>query len=193
MCELTNVHYCPTRHSGGGPTAESGDRMLVETLTALALSGGTAVVQAAGTDAWQGLRRRVRDLFARGDAARADAELERLDHTAEILSSANGSSTERLRQEGVWQGRFEALLESLDGPNQERAAEQLREMLAFVVASTGDVAIGTGKAAARQGGSAVTGVKRTGGSQTGPATAVNTGDAEAEGPGSGAVSGIVNE
>ncbi|MFE2280134.1 hypothetical protein ACFXAE_23470 [Streptomyces sp. NPDC059454] len=167
--------------------------MLVETLTALALAGGTAVVQAAGTDAWNGLRRRVGDLFARGDAARADAELERLDHTAEVLNTANDVGVERLRQEGVWQGRFEALLESLEPPGQERAAEQLQEMLSFVAASTGDVAIGTGKAVAREGGSAVTGVKRTGGGQTGPATAVNTGDAEAEGPGSGAVSGIVND
>ncbi|MGW1958548.1 hypothetical protein ACWCPI_38380 [Streptomyces sp. NPDC001920] len=167
--------------------------MLVETLTAVALSGGTAVVQAAGTDAWNGLRRRVGDLFARGDATRADAELEHLDRTAQALSSAKDIGTERLRQEGVWQGRFEALLESFDAPGQERAAEQLREMLSFVAASTGDVAIGTGKAAARGGGSAVTGVKRTGGSQTGSATAVNTGEAEAEGTGSGAVSGIVNE
>ncbi|MBW5481065.1 hypothetical protein [Streptomyces bambusae] len=167
--------------------------MLVETLTALALAGGTAVVQAAGTDAWNGLRGRVRDLFARGDAARADAELERLDHTAEVLNSANNIEAERLRQEGVWQGRFEALLESLEPPRQERAAEQLQEMLSFVAASKGDMAIGTGKAVAREGGSAVTGVKRTGGGQTGPATVVNTGDAEAEGPGSGAVSGIVNE
>ncbi|MFA7767922.1 hypothetical protein ACGFNX_41840 [Streptomyces sp. NPDC048723] len=167
--------------------------MLVESLTALALAGGTAVVQAAGTDAWNGLRSRVGDLFARGDAAQADAELERLDHTAEVLNSANDLSSELLRQEGVWQGRFEALLESFDAAGQERAAEQLREMLSFLAASTGDVAIGTGKAAARQGGSAVTGVKRRGGSQTGPATAVNTGDAEAEGAGSSAVSGIVNE
>jgi hypothetical protein len=167
--------------------------MLVESLTALALAGGTAVVQAAGTDAWNGLRSRVGDLFARGDAARADAELERLDHTAEVLSSANDFGSELLRQEGVWQGRFEALLESFDAAGQERAAEQLQEMLSFVAASTGDVVIGTGKAAARQGGSAVTGVKRGGGSQTGPARAVNTGDAEAEGTGSSAVSGIVNE
>ncbi|MEV6400831.1 hypothetical protein AB0M39_39670 [Streptomyces sp. NPDC051907] len=167
--------------------------MLVEALSALALAGGTAVVQAAGTDAWNGLRRRVGDLFGRDDAARADAEHERLDHTAEVLSHAHDVGTERLRQEGVWQGRFEALLESLDAPGQERAAEQLREMLSFVADSTGDTAISTGKAVARDGGSAVTGVKRTGSGPTGPATAVNTGDAEAEGPGSGAVSGIVNE
>jgi hypothetical protein len=166
--------------------------MLVESLTALALAGGTAVVQAAGTDAWNGLRRRVGDLFAHDDA-QADAELERLDHTAEVLNSAKDIRSERLRQEGVWQGRFEALLENLDAPGREQAAEQLREMQSFVAASTGDVAIGTGKAAAREGGSALTGVKRTGGRQTGPATAVNTGDAHAEGTGSSAVSGIINE
>ncbi|GAA2427679.1 hypothetical protein [Streptomyces coeruleofuscus] len=167
--------------------------MLVESLTALALAGGTAVVQAAGTDAWNGLRRRVGDLFAHDDAAQADAELERLDHTSEVLNSAKDIRSERLRQEGVWQGRFEALLENLDALGREQAAEQLREMQSFVAASTGDVAIGTGKAAAREGGSALTGVKRTGGRKAGPATAVNTGDAHAEGTGSSAVSGIVNE
>ncbi|MFF4291435.1 hypothetical protein ACFY0R_40040 [Streptomyces sp. NPDC001633] len=167
--------------------------MLVEALAALAMAGGTAVVQAAGTDAWKGLRRRVGDLFARGDAARAAAELERLDHTAQVLGSSSDIATERLRQEGLWQGRFETLLESLDAPGQARAAQQLRELLSFVADSTGDVAIGTGKAAARQGGSAVTGVKRTQGSQSGPATAVNTGDAEAAGTGSSAISGVVNE
>ncbi|MEU6201337.1 hypothetical protein [Streptomyces sp. NPDC047061] len=43
----------------------------------------------------------------------------------------------------------EALLESLDASGQEWATEQLREILSFVAASTGDVAITTGKAAAR--------------------------------------------
>ncbi|MFF3334136.1 hypothetical protein ACFYWX_32075 [Streptomyces sp. NPDC002888] len=167
--------------------------MLVEALTALALAGGTAVVQAAGTDAWKGLRRRIGDLFARGDAARAAAELERLDHTAQVLSSTSDIATERLRQEGLWQGRFETLLEGLDPPGQERAAQQLRELLSFVAASTGDVAVGTGNASAREGGSAVSGVKRTGGSHSGPATAVSTGDAESSGTGSSAVSGVVNE
>ncbi|MGW2786652.1 hypothetical protein ACWC3X_36480 [Streptomyces populi] len=167
--------------------------MLVETLTGLALAGGSAVVKAAGTDAWNGLRRRIGDLFARGDAARAAAELERLDHTAQALSSASDIATERLRQEGLWQGRLEALLESLEAPEQEQAAQQLQELLSFVAASTGDAAIGTGNATAREGGSAVTGVRRTGTSRSGPATAVNTGDAEAAGTGSSAVSGVVNE
>ncbi|WP_149831272.1 hypothetical protein [Streptomyces tailanensis] len=169
--------------------------MLVEALTVLAAAGGGAVVQAAGTDAWNGLRRRVADLFGRGDAARQRAELERLDHTARALAPGASAdiTTERLRQEGLWQGRFEALLESLDADGRERAAGELRELLVFVADSAGDAAVATGKAVARDGASAVTGVKRADGGLSGPAKAVGTGDAEADGPGSSAVSGIVSE
>jgi head-tail adaptor len=169
--------------------------MLVETLTALAAAGGGAVVQAAGTDAWNGLRHRVAEIFGRSDAERAQAELERLDHTARVLAPGTSAdvATQRLRQEGVWAARFETLLENLDDPGRERVAEELRELLAFVAASAGDTAVATGKAVARDGGRAVTGVKNAGGGRSGPARAVNTGDAEATGTGSSAVSGIVND
>ncbi|WP_269855264.1 hypothetical protein [Streptomyces sp. RPT161] len=169
--------------------------MLVEALEALALAGGGAVVKAAGTDAWNGLRRRVAEIFGRGDAAREQAELERLDHTARILvpGASADITAERLRQEGVWQGRFETLLESLDSAEREHAAQQLRELQSFVAASAGDTAIATGKAVARNGSRALTGIQRTGGDHPGPARAVNTGDAEATGAGSSAISGIVNE
>jgi hypothetical protein len=171
--------------------------MLVEALTGLAAAGGGAVVQAAGTDAWNGLRHRVGEIFGRGDAARAQAELERLDRTARVLAPGStvgpaGMAAERQRQEGVWAGRFEALLEGLDGPGRERAAGELRELLAFAAVSAGDTAVATGRAVAREGGSAVTGIKNAGGGGRGPARAVHTGDAEATGPGSSAVSGIVN-
>ncbi|MEU2441553.1 hypothetical protein ABZ595_36020 [Streptomyces rubradiris] len=168
--------------------------MLAEALTGLAAAGGGAVVQAAGTDVWNGLRRRVGLIFGRGDAARAQAELERLDHTARILvaDGAGDAAAERLRQEGVWAGRFEALLEGLDDAGRDRVAGELRELLAFVAASTGDTAVATGRAVAHGGGSAVTGIKKTGGA-LGSARTVHTGDAEATGAGSSAVSGIVNE
>ncbi|MFF4442396.1 hypothetical protein [Streptomyces sp. NPDC001621] len=169
--------------------------MLVEALTALAAAGGGAVVQAAGTDAWNGLRHRVGEIFGRGDAARAQAELERLDHTARALAPGASAdlAAQRLRQEGVWAGRFETLLEGLDDAGRQRVAEELRELLAFVAASAGDMAVGTGQAVARDGGSAVTGIKTAGGGRPGPARAVHTGDAEATGADSSAVSGIVNE
>ncbi|MGW9370397.1 hypothetical protein ACWGVR_10320 [Streptomyces xanthophaeus] len=168
--------------------------MLVEALAALAAAGGSAVAQAAGTEAWNGLRRRVGAIFDRGDAARAQVELERLDHTARVLApDAPGDiAAERLRQEGLWAGRFEVLLEGLDDSERERVAEELRELLVSFAASPGDMAVATGQAVARGGGSAISGIKNIGGGR-GPARAVHTGDAEATGAGSRAVSGIVSE
>jgi hypothetical protein len=66
--------------------------MLEQALTALAAAGGTAVVQAAGTDAWTGLRQAVARWFGRGDRQRERVELERLDRTAGELRHPAGSS-----------------------------------------------------------------------------------------------------
>ncbi|MEU2503478.1 hypothetical protein ABZ621_02080 [Streptomyces sp. NPDC007863] len=96
--------------------------MLAEAMTALAAAGGTAVVQAAGTDAWTGMRRQVARWFGRGNPEREHAELERLDSTAGELEAAPPAEVERvrIRQEAAWQGRIQALLESLE--DTERAA-----------------------------------------------------------------------
>ncbi|MEU5201163.1 hypothetical protein AB0G86_45205 [Streptomyces scabiei] len=169
--------------------------MLAEALAALAAAGGGAVVQAAGTDAWTGLRRRVGEIFGRG-TARAAAELDHLEQTARVVLAPDAPAdvaAQRLRQEGVWAARFETLLEELDEAGRERAAAELRELLSFVAASVGDTAVATGRAVARDGGSATSGIKNTGGGRPGPARAAHTGDAEATGAGSSAVSGIVNE
>ncbi|MFD5910541.1 hypothetical protein ACFWHL_17685 [Streptomyces massasporeus] len=101
-------------------------------LIALAASGGTALVQAAGTDAWTGLREAVAGWFGRGDAQRERAELERLDQTADSLQAAGPSEVERVRkrQEVVWQTRIEALLENLDTAQREQAARDFRAVLA---------------------------------------------------------------
>ncbi|MGW0949891.1 hypothetical protein ACWD4O_46235 [Streptomyces sp. NPDC002623] len=169
--------------------------MLAEALAALAAAGGGAVVQAAGTDAWNGLRHRVGEIFGRAGTARAAAELDRLDQTARVLApdAAADVAAQRLRQEGVWAARFEILLEELDEAGRERAAAELRDLLVFVAASASATAVETGRAVARDGGSATSGVKNTGGGRLGPAQAVHTGDAEATGAGSSAVSGIVND
>ncbi|WP_405554025.1 hypothetical protein [Streptomyces sp. NBC_01171] len=168
--------------------------MLFEAMTALAAAGGSAVVQAAGTDAWNGFRGRVAALFGRGDARREAAELERLDHTAQVLTAGGEEApAQRARQEGAWQARFEGLLENLDEAERDQVVGELRSLLAFVAETTGDAVVGTGKATAREGGSAVTGIKRTGEATGGPARAANTGDAEATGAGSSAVSGIVHD
>ncbi|WP_369168386.1 hypothetical protein AB5J49_11080 [Streptomyces sp. R28] len=106
--------------------------MLEQALTLLAAAGGTAVVQAAGTDMWTGLRQAVARWFGRGDGQRERAELERLDRTAGELQSAEADQAERLRirEEAAWQARIEALLESLDQAEQTRAVEELRVLLA---------------------------------------------------------------
>ncbi|WAZ25779.1 hypothetical protein STRCI_007297 [Streptomyces cinnabarinus] len=105
--------------------------MLAETLVALAAAGGAAVVQAAGTDAWEGLRSRLARWFGRGNAESESRELERLDRSADDLATLDdGEATQvRVRQEAAWQARIEALLESLGDGERERAAQELRALL----------------------------------------------------------------
>lgn len=118
----------------------------------------------------------------------------RLDRTAQALTPLppGDADAERARQEGLWAGRFEALLDRLEGIEQSRAAAELRVLLEFPTDSVGDTAIDTGNATARDAGSAITGIRNTGGSRPGPSKVARTGDAEAAGPGSSAVTGIVN-
>ncbi|MER5471994.1 hypothetical protein [Streptomyces sp. NPDC002685] len=106
--------------------------MLAEAMTVLAAAGGSAVVQAAGTDAWEGLRSRLAQWFGRGDAARERGELERLERSAAELEAADTGTADRVRtrQEAVWTTRIEALLEDLDDDEQRtQAADQLRQLL----------------------------------------------------------------
>ncbi|KJY33543.1 hypothetical protein VR46_33515 [Streptomyces sp. NRRL S-444] len=106
--------------------------MLEQALTALAAAGGLAVVQAAGTDVWTGLRQAVARWFGRGEQQREQAELERLDRTAGELADADEAEAERarIRQAAAWQARFETRLEDLGAIEQAQAAEELRALLA---------------------------------------------------------------
>ncbi|WP_053713582.1 hypothetical protein [Streptomyces sp. XY413] len=106
--------------------------MLEAALAAVAVAGGTAVVQAAGTDAWNGLRSRVARLLGRGNPALEQAELERLDRTATALRELEPAEADRvrIRQEASWQTRFEVLLESVsDTHERARLAEGLRALI----------------------------------------------------------------
>ncbi|MFE1872975.1 hypothetical protein ACFW9N_19015 [Streptomyces sp. NPDC059496] len=114
--------------------------MLEAALAAAAVAGGTAVVQAAGTDAWNGLRSRVARLLGRGDPALEQAELERLDQTATALRELEPAEADRvrIRQEASWQTRFEVLLESVsDAQERARLAEGLRALIDEQTAHTG--------------------------------------------------------
>lgn len=153
------------------------------------------MVRAVGTAFWPVTQRRASELVGRGDAGRVRAELVRLDRTAQALTPppSGDAGAERARQEGLWAGRFEALLDRLEGIEQSNAAAELRVLLESLTDSVGDTAIDTGNATARDGSSAITGIRNAGGSRPGPSKVAHTGDAEAAGPGSSAVTGIVNE
>ncbi|WP_329624741.1 hypothetical protein OG357_33915 [Streptomyces sp. NBC_01255] len=105
--------------------------MLGEALTALAAAGGTAVVQAAGTSAWQGLQQALAGWFGQGDQERERALLERLDDTSVVLAAASDAELERttIGQQAVWQARFETVLEQLRESEREQSAEALRVLL----------------------------------------------------------------
>jgi hypothetical protein len=153
--------------------------MLPEAMVALATAGGTAVVQAAGTEAWAALRQSVAAWFGRGDTARESAELARLDAAASDLVAADSGGAEgvqaeriRIRQEALWQARFESLLESLAEHERTRAAEELRGLLDAHAASgpsagDGGLAVGGDVHIRAEGGSIAAGVIH-GGAHIGP-------------------------
>lgn len=147
--------------------------MLSEALAALAATGGTAVVQAAGTDLWAAFRERVAGLFGRGQQRQTEAALEQLDQTAAMLEQAVadsevGTDLERVRSrlEIAWQTRFTDLLESLPPDERREAAVQLRELVELapgqsqdgVSATTGGMAVGGDVDIHAEGGSVAAGV-----------------------------------
>ncbi|WAL71010.1 hypothetical protein OU787_05560 [Kitasatospora sp. YST-16] len=84
--------------------------MLAESLVALASAGGTALVGAMATDAWQTVRDGAARLFGRGGAAGQELVEARLDRDAGLVALA--SEPERARQglAPAWQVELEALL-----------------------------------------------------------------------------------
>ena len=109
-----------------------GGEMLEQALAELAVTGGTAVVQAAGTDAWVELRQAMARWLGLGVSQREQTELERLDQTAAALQTTDETEAERerIRQEASWQARIEARLENLESAERDEAADQLRVLLA---------------------------------------------------------------
>lgn len=117
-------------------------RVLAEGLTALAAAGGTAVVQAAGTDAWNEFRRAMAALLGRGENGAEQTELERLDQTATALTAVAESDAEQARTNysALWQARLEALLEGSEEPDRARLAAELRGLVDPSSASRSTVA-----------------------------------------------------
>ncbi|WP_086786092.1 hypothetical protein [Streptomyces caniscabiei] len=135
-------------------------------MAAAAAAGGIAVVQAAGTEAWTGLRKAIARWFGRGDEQREQAELERLDQTASAIEASDADTVDRvrIRQEAAWQTRIEATLESLGEAERDQAADELRALLAQhtphggVSAGQGGLAVGGDVDIRAEGGSIAAGI-----------------------------------
>ncbi len=107
--------------------------MLVEGLVAVAAAGGGAIVQAAGTDAWTGIRGGFARLLGRGETGREQVELERLDRTRAVLEAAQeGADAELVQTAQVarWQTRLETLLEELAEAERESVVVEVRALVA---------------------------------------------------------------
>ncbi|MFF9396772.1 hypothetical protein [Streptomyces griseoluteus] len=118
--------------------------MMDEPLMALAAAGGTAVVQAAGTDAWRGFQHSLARWLGWGNEQREQVELERLDQTASALETAETAEVEqvRARQQNMWQARIEMALENLSDTERAQAAGDLRELLTPHVSPGGEAVVG---------------------------------------------------
>ncbi|TQL00123.1 hypothetical protein FB563_5210 [Streptomyces puniciscabiei] len=105
--------------------------MLVEALLALAATGGGAIVQAAGTDAWNGVRDGIARVLGRGEPAREQAELERLDRTRVVLDAASEGEYTLVQaaQAAVWQSRLEMLMEELPDVQRQQVAAELQAVI----------------------------------------------------------------
>jgi hypothetical protein len=106
-------------------------------LAALAATAGNALVQALVTDGWEGVRRRVAQLFGRG---KPDPQIERrLDATRLQLTEAPPGELAGAKQAQAaqWRVRFADLL--ADHPDAEAELRTLVEQLAAAQPGGGNV------------------------------------------------------
>ncbi|WP_327361961.1 hypothetical protein [Streptomyces sp. NBC_01296] len=104
--------------------------MLTETLELLAATGGTALVSAAATDAWQTTRSGFTRLLGRGNPQAEQTAAGRLDRLAAQLGrAANPQEQGAVRRalEAEWCGRLKDLLEE-----QPEMAAELGELIARI-------------------------------------------------------------
>jgi hypothetical protein len=100
---------------------------MLEELAALAAAGGSALVGAMATDAWQATRSRVARLFGRGGPHRQVSIAAQLDDNAALVAQAEDPDEVRQRLAPVWRLQLEALLRQ--HPNAE---DELRALVAQI-------------------------------------------------------------
>ena len=104
--------------------------MHAESLVALAGAGGTALVGAMATDAWQSARTGVAGLFGRDGESRHRAVATRLDHDAELVVRAADPDRVRGALAPAWQVELESLL-----TEHPELSEELRAFVTRTVAA----------------------------------------------------------
>lgn len=97
----------------------------------LAAAGGSALVGAMATDAWQATRSKVAGLFGRGGSARRSAVEAQLDGNAALVAQAEDPDEVRRSLVPVWRLQLEALLREYPGVEEELRAlvAQVRQVL----------------------------------------------------------------
>lgn len=127
--------------------------MLEEVLVALATAGGTALVEAAATDAWAKTKERVARLLGRGDEQRAGVVEARLERTRTELMPLTGVELERAREvrAAEWATRLQDVLEE-----HPESADELRDVLEELRAAGINVAADTGSHSVVIGGDSTT-------------------------------------
>jgi hypothetical protein len=96
-------------------------------LAELAAAGGSALVGAMATDAWQATRSGVAGLFGRGGSAQQAAVEAQLDGNAALVAQAEDPEEVRRSLAPVWRLQLEALLGQHPG-----VEEELRALVAQV-------------------------------------------------------------
>ncbi|MFE3476562.1 hypothetical protein [Streptomyces sp. B27] len=105
--------------------------MLTESLLALAAAGGTAVAQAAGTEAWGTVSEGVARMFRRRSGRGSEDEVLRdLEGTA-LVRAADDAEGSR-RRASLWQRHFAALLSDADDQVRQQAETELRHLISLV-------------------------------------------------------------
>jgi hypothetical protein len=107
--------------------------VVVEWVAALAAAGGSALIGAAATDAWQSARDGVLALFGRGGDRRRDVAAARLDADAAQIEAAEVGERDEVRARILpgWQTRLGDLLEEYPEAREELTAwvQRVREQL----------------------------------------------------------------
>ncbi|MDQ4033901.1 MAG: hypothetical protein M3332_17315 [Actinomycetota bacterium] len=107
--------------------------MLTEALAALAAAGGTAVVGAMATDAWQAARSGITRVLSRSGSPRQEVIEAQLDEDAGVLERTREADRDQIRQEllPVWRRRLGDYLQQHPDAAEElgELVDQVREQL----------------------------------------------------------------